>query len=145
MVGGDTERLEPIFQTLAPSADKGYGHVGPAGEGHFVRMVHNVVEYGLMEAYAEGFELMQAKGELDLDLAQISRIWWHESVVRSWFLDLTAAALEEDANLESLQTYVDDSGEGRWTVDESIELGIPIPVITLSLQACFRSRQHFLV
>ena len=145
MVGGDTEsvqRLEPIFKTLAPSADTGYGHVGPAGAGHFVKMVHNGVEYGLMQAYAEGFELMQAKEELNLDLAQISQIWRHGSVVRSWLLDLTAAALEEDANLESLQAYVDDSGEGRWTVDESIELGIPIPVITLSLQARFRSRQQ---
>ena len=145
MVGGDTEsvqRLEPIFKTLAPSADTGYGHVGPAGSGHFVKMVHNGLEYGLMQAYAEGFELMQAKEELNLDQAQISQIWRHGSVVRSWLLDLTAAALEEDANLESLQAYVDDSGEGRWTVDESIELGIPIPVITLSLQARFRSRQE---
>lgn len=145
MIGGETEtfrRLEPIFQTLAPSANTGYGHVGPAGAGHFVKMVHNGVEYGLMQAYAEGFELMQAKEELDLDLAQISQIWRHGSVVRSWLLDLTAAALEEEPDLGSLQAYVDDSGEGRWTVDESIDLGVPIPVITLSLQARFRSRQE---
>jgi len=145
MIGGEAEtfhRLEPIFQTLAPAVDKGYGHVGPAGAGHFVKMVHNGVEYGLMQAYAEGFELMKAKEELDLDLAQISQIWRHGSVVRSWLLDLTAAALEEDAELQGIQAYVDDSGEGRWTVDESVELGVPIPVITLSLQARFRSRQE---
>ena len=145
MIGGEAEtfrRLEPIFQTLAPAADKGYGHVGPAGAGHFVKMVHNGIEYGLMQAYAEGFELMKAKEELSLDLAQISQIWRHGSVVRSWLLDLTAAALEEDVELQGIQAFVDDSGEGRWTVDESVELGIPIPVITLSLQARFRSRQE---
>ena len=144
MIGGEADtfrRLEPIFQTLAPAADKGYGHVGPAGAGHFVKMVHNGVEYGLMQAYAEGFELMKAKDELGLDLAQISQIWRHGSVVRSWLLDLTAAALEEDPDLQGIQAYVEDSGEGRWTIDESVELGIPIPVITLSLQARFRSRQ----
>lgn len=145
MIGGEAEtfrRLEPIFQTLAPASDKGYGHVGPAGAGHFVKMVHNGIEYGLMQAYAEGFELMKAKEELGLDLGQISRIWQHGSVVRSWLLDLTADALEENAELEGIQAYVDDSGEGRWTVDESVELGVPIPVITLSLQARFRSRQE---
>ena len=145
MVGGDQEafrRLEPVFQTLAPSLDKGYGHVGPAGAGHFVKMVHNGIEYGLMQAYAEGFELMQAKREFDLDLGQIAQVWRHGSVVRSWLLDLTAAALEEDPKLESLQAYVEDSGEGRWTVQESIELAVPTPVIALSLQARFRSRQE---
>ena len=144
MVGGDLatfQRLEPIFQTLAPAPDKGYGRVGPAGAGHFVKMVHNGIEYGLMQAYAEGFELMQAKQELNLDLPQISQIWRYGSVVRSWLLDLTAAALEEEPGLESLQAYVDDSGEGRWTVQESIDLNVPTPVITLSLQARFRSRQ----
>ena len=144
MVGGDLatfQRLEPIFQTLAPAPDKGYGRVGPAGAGHFVKMVHNGIEYGLMQAYAEGFELMQAKQELGLDLPQISQIWRYGSVVRSWLLDLTAAALEEEPGLESLQAYVDDSGEGRWTVQESIDLNVPTPVITLSLQARFRSRQ----
>ena len=144
MVGGDTKafrRVEPVFQTLAPGPDKGYGHVGPAGAGHFVKMVHNGIEYGMMQAFAEGFELMQTKREFDLDLLRISEIWRYGSVVRSWLLDLTAAALREDPNLESLQAYVEDSGEGRWTVLESIELGIPAPVIALALQARFRSRQ----
>ncbi|MCH7493720.1 NADP-dependent phosphogluconate dehydrogenase, partial [bacterium] len=144
MIGGDSNtfhRLEPLFQTLAPASDKGYGHVGPAGSGHFVKMVHNGIEYGMMQAYAEGFELMKAKEEFGLDLANIAEIWRDGSVVRSWLLDLTAAALKEDADLSGLQAYVDDSGEGRWTVEESIELAVPIPVITLSLQARFRSRQ----
>ena len=144
MVGGDPEvfrRCEQIFQTLAPGPDRGYGHVGPAGSGHFVKMVHNGIEYGLMQAYAEGFELMKAKREFDLDLAQVSEIWRYGSVVRSWLLDLTAAALHEDGNLSGIQAYVDDSGEGRWTVEESIELSVPVPVIAASLQARFRSRQ----
>ena len=144
MVGGDMEvfqRLEPVFQTLAPAPDAGYGHVGPSGSGHFVKMVHNGIEYGLMEAYSEGFELLAAKREFQLDLAHIARIWRQGSVVRSWLLDLAAAALEEDATLEGLEAYVDDSGEGRWTVQESVELAVPAPVIALSLQARFRSRQ----
>ncbi len=144
MVGGNPEafrRLEPIFQTLAPAEDEGYGYVGPAGAGHFVKMVHNGIEYGMMQAFAEGFELMKAKEEFGLDLANISEIWRYGSVVRSWLLDLIAASLKEDPGLESLQAYVDDSGEGRWTVDESIELAVPMPVITASLQARFRSRQ----
>ena len=144
MIGGDEEaylRLEPVFQTLAPGPATGYGRVGPAGSGHFVKMVHNGIEYGLMQAYAEGFELMKAKEEFDLDLAAISEIWRYGSVVRSWLLDLTAAALSEDPNLDSLQAYVDDSGEGRWTVEESIALSVPVPVIAASLQARFRSRQ----
>lgn len=144
MVGGDAAtfaRLEPIFQTLAPSADSGYGRVGPSGAGHFVKMVHNGIEYGMMQAFAEGFELMEAKGELELDLAQIAEIWRYGSVVRSWLLDLTAAALDESGDLAGIQAYVEDSGEGRWTVEESIELAVPIPVIAASLQARFRSRQ----
>ena len=144
MVGGDADafaRLEPIFQTLAPSADSGYGRVGPSGAGHFVKMVHNGIEYGMMQAFAEGFELMEAKRELELDLAQIAEIWRYGSVVRSWLLDLTAAALEESGDLAGIQAYVEDSGEGRWTVEESIELAVPIPVIAASLQARFRSRQ----
>ena len=144
MIGGDEEaylRLEPVFQTLAPGPATGYGRVGPAGSGHFVKMVHNGIEYGLMQAYAEGFELMKAKEEFDLDLAAISEIWRYGSVVRSWLLDLTAAALSEDPNLDSLQAYVDDSGEGRWTLEESIALSVPVPVIAASLQARFRSRQ----
>ena len=145
MVGGEPEafrRLEPVFKTLAPGPDRGYGHVGPAGAGHFVKMVHNGIEYGMMQAYAEGFELMRAKDELDLDVAQIAEIWRYGSVVRSWLLDLTASALQEDRDLGSLEAYVEDSGEGRWTVQESVDLGVPIPVIALSLQARFRSRQE---
>jgi 6-phosphogluconate dehydrogenase len=145
MVGGEPEafrRLEPVFRTLAPSPDTGYGHIGPAGSGHFVKMIHNGIEYGMMQAYAEGFELMRAKEEFGIDLARTAEIWRHGSVVRSWLLDLAAAALHEDPGLESLQAYVDDSGEGRWTVQESIELGVPVPVITQALQARFRSRQE---
>jgi len=144
MIGGERdafERLEPVFKTLAPSADRGYGHVGPAGAGHFVKMVHNGIEYGMMQAYAEGFELMEAKEELGLDLAQIAEMWRWGSVVRSWLLDLTAEALREDPKLQELQAFVEDSGEGRWTVEEGIELAVPTPVIALSLQARFRSRQ----
>ena len=145
MIGGSEEvfkRLEPIFQTLAPASDKGYGYVGSTGAGHFVKMVHNGVEYGLMEAYAEGFELLEAKSDLGLDVAQIAQIWRHGSVVRSWLLDLTAAILEDDPKLESLRSYVEDSGEGRWAVEESVELAVPAPVIALSLQMRFRSRQE---
>ena len=145
MVGGKKEmfqRLEPIFQTLAPGEDKGYSYVGPSGAGHFVKMVHNGIEYGLMQSYAEGFELMAAKEEFGLDLARIAEIWRYGSVVRSWLLDLAAAALQEDPKLESLEAYVEDSGEGRWTVQESVDLGVPTPVISLSLQARFRSRQE---
>ena len=144
MVGGDAAtflRLEPIFQTLAPGPDKGYGYVGPAGAGHFVKMVHNGIEYGMMQAYAEGFELMQAKEEFSFDMAKIAEIWRYGSVVRSWLLDLTATALGDDPSLDGLQPYVEDSGEGRWTVQESIDRGGPTPVISLSLQARFRSRQ----
>ena len=144
MIGGDEEtyrRLEPIFQALAPSPETGYGFVGPAGAGHFVKMVHNGIEYGLMQAYAEGFELMEAKQEFDLDLAAIADIWRYGSVVRSWLLDLTAAALYEDPQLEGIRAYVEDSGEGRWTIQESVDLGVPVPVITAALQTRFRSRQ----
>ena len=143
MVGGDADayaRLEPVFKTLAPA--DGYGRVGPSGAGHFVKMVHNGIEYGLMQAYAEGFELMQAKDDFNIDLGQVAEIWRHGSVVRSWLLDLTARALGEDAKLDGLQAYVDDSGEGRWTVAESIDLGVSLPVISAALQARFRSRQH---
>ena len=145
MIGGKKDvfkRLEPIFQTLAPSKDQGLSHVGPAGAGHFVKMVHNGVEYGLMQAYAAGFEIMEAKKEFDLDLGQIAEGWRYGSVVRSWLLDLAAAALVEDPKLESLEAYVEDSGEGRWTVQESIDLAVPAPVITASVQARFRSRQE---
>jgi 6-phosphogluconate dehydrogenase len=144
MVGGSDEafaRIEPLIQTLAPSLTSGYGHVGPAGAGHYVKMVHNGIEYGLMQAYAEGFELMNAREDMALDMAQIAEIWREGSVVRSWLLDLTAAAFQEDGDLSGLAAYVDDSGEGRWTVQESVDLAVPIPVITAALQARFRSRQ----
>jgi 6-phosphogluconate dehydrogenase len=144
MVGGDEaayHRLEPALKTLAPSADTGLGLVGPSGAGHFVKMVHNGIEYGLMEAYAEGFELLQAKKALGVDLAQVAEIWRHGSVVRSWLLDLAAAALKEDPSLTDIQSYVEDTGEGRWTVEEAIELAVPLPVITQAVQARFRSRQ----
>jgi 6-phosphogluconate dehydrogenase len=145
MIGGEVEvfrRLEPVFKVLAPSPDTGYDRVGPSGAGHFVKMVHNGIEYGMMQSYAEGFELMQAKAEFDLDLGQVAHLWRYGSVVRSWLLDLAAIALKEDPNLAGIQAYVDDSGEGRWTVEESIELAVPMPVITQSLQARFRSRQE---
>ena len=115
--------------------------MGPAGAGHFVKMVHNAVEYGLMQAYAEGFELMSASDKFDINLDQVAEIWRHGSVVRSWLLDLTARALKEDPGLESLRAYVEDTGEGRWAVQESVDLSVPVPVIAASLQARFRSRQ----
>ena len=145
MVGGSEEAValvEPVFRTLAPTPETGYARVGPLGAGHFVKMVHNGIEYGLMQAYAEGFELMRAKQSLDLDVAQIAEVWRHGSVVRSWLLDLTAAALHEDASLSGIAPWVDDSGEGRWTVEESIELAVPLPVISMALQARFRSRSE---
>jgi 6-phosphogluconate dehydrogenase len=144
MVGGDEQavkRLEPIFRTLSPGEDRGYSHVGPSGAGHFVKMVHNGVEYALMEAYAEGFEILAAKEEFDLDLTRIANTWRYGSVVRSWLLDLVVSALEEDPTLANLDAYVEDSGEGRWTVQESVDLGVPAPVITLALLQRFRSRQ----
>ena len=145
MIGGDkdiVEHLRPIFETLAPAADKGWGHVGPSGAGHFVKMVHNGIEYGLMEAYAEGFSIMKHKEPLNLDLTQIARIWQYGSVVRSWLLDLTADALEKNPKLEGLEAYVADSGEGRWTVFEAIDLNVSAPVITESLIRRIRSREE---
>ncbi|MCK4586481.1 MAG: NADP-dependent phosphogluconate dehydrogenase, partial [Gammaproteobacteria bacterium] len=144
MVGGTDEAVSmvrPALESLAPAKDKGWGHVGPAGAGHYVKMVHNGIEYGMMQSFAEGFELLEAKNEMDLDLQQISEIWQHGSVVRSWLLDLMADAFASDKGLSSLSDYVDDSGEGRWTVHDSIDLGIPTPVLTLALQMRFRSRQ----
>ncbi len=143
MVGGEAEvveRLRPIFETLAPAPDKGWGHVGPSGAGHFVKIVHNGIEYGLMQAYAEGFSLLQHKETFGLDLHQVSEIWRHGSVVRSWLLDLTARALDEDVELADVAPYVSDSGEGRWTVAEAVDLDVPAPVITLSLIQRLRSR-----
>ena len=145
MIGGapdQVERLRPIFASLAPAPQTGWGRVGPVGAGHFVKMVHNGIEYGLMQAYAEGFEIMQAKPGFDLDLAQIAEIWRHGSVVRSWLLDLTARALSENPGLDGIQGWVADSGEGRWTVFEAVDLDVPAPVITLALQQRFVSRQE---
>jgi len=144
MVGGDedvVERLRPIFETLAPGKDKGWGRTGGAGAGHFVKMVHNGIEYGLMEAYAEGFSIMGQKKVLNLDLAQIAEIWRYGSVVRSWLLDLSADALKKNPTLEGLEPYVVDSGEGRWTVSEAIDLNVSAPVITESLIRRIRSRE----
>lgn len=145
MIGGKpevAEKMRPIFETLAPAADKGWGVVGPHGAGHFVKMVHNGIEYGMMQAFAEGFSILKAKKEFGLDLAQVSHIWQHGSVVRSWLLDLAANALDEDAQLKDVKPWVADSGEGRWTVFESIDLDVPAPVITLALQMRFASRDE---
>ncbi|UCC55496.1 MAG: decarboxylating 6-phosphogluconate dehydrogenase [Gammaproteobacteria bacterium] len=144
MVGGSTAAvalIEPALKSLAPAPDQGWGHVGPAGAGHYVKMVHNGIEYGMMQAYAEGFELMQSKQEMALDMQQVAHIWQHGSVVRSWLLDLIADAFDDDASLASLSDYVDDSGEGRWAVQDSIDQAVPTPVLTLALQMRFRSRQ----
>ena len=145
MIGGDKEpvdRLTPIFQALAPSPTTGWGHVGPSGAGHFVKMVHNGVEYGMMQSYAEGFSIMKAKDQLHLDLEQVSQIWRYGSVVRSWLLDLAADALQKNPNLDGLEAYVTDSGEGRWTVFEAIDLNVSAPVITESLIRRLRSREE---
>jgi 6-phosphogluconate dehydrogenase len=145
MIGGDkapVERLTPIFQALAPSATEGWGHVGPTGAGHFVKMVHNGIEYGMMQAYAEGFSILKAKEPLALDLEQISTIWQKGSVVRSWLLDLTADALKANPTLAGMEAYVPDSGEGRWTVFEAIDLNVSAPVITESLIRRLRSREE---
>jgi 6-phosphogluconate dehydrogenase len=145
MIGGErtaVAQVKPAFEALAPSPEHGWGHVGPSGSGHFVKMVHNGIEYGLMQAYAEGFEILKAKDELMLDLHQVSRIWQHGSVIRSWLLDLTASALAENPEMEGIAAWVPDSGEGRWTVFEAIDLDVPAPVITESLFARFVSRQE---
>jgi 6-phosphogluconate dehydrogenase len=143
MIGGDkdaVDRLRPIFESLAPAKDLGWGHVGPSGAGHFAKMVHNGIEYGMMEAMAEGFDLMQRKTEFAFDAHQIATIWQYGSVVRSWLLDLTVRALESNPKLDGIAPWVEDSGEGRWTVMESIDLACPMPAITLSLLRRFRSR-----
>ena len=143
-VGGDRgayDRNRPIFKTLAPPDSDGNLYVGPSGSGHYVKMIHNGIEYGMMQAYAEGFELLAAKTDFELDLGAIAENWRRGSVIRSWLLDLTADELEREPSLDSLSSYVDDSGEGRWTVDASVELAVPAPVITAALQMRFRSRQ----
>ncbi|WP_424951980.1 phosphogluconate dehydrogenase (NAD(+)-dependent, decarboxylating) [Deinococcus sp.] len=145
MVGGPeaaVTALRPIFETLAPTPDTGWGRMGPSGSGHYVKMVHNGIEYGMMQAYAEGFEMLHAKKDFGLDVANIAELWRHGSVVRSWLLDLTAEAMKEDTDFHNLSDYVADSGEGRWTVLDSLELGIPTPVITLSVQMRLRSQQE---
>ena len=168
MIGGETatvDRLDPIFATLAPGlgdiprtkrlagaderAENGYIHAGPVGAGHFVKMVHNGIEYGLMQAYAEGFDILAGKGagagaegeRYDLDLADIAEVWRRGSVISSWLLDLSASALAGDARLAAFSGVVDDSGEGRWTVDAAIEEAVPAPVLTAALYARFRSRE----
>jgi 6-phosphogluconate dehydrogenase len=143
MIGGDeavVERLRPIFETLAPAKNQGWGRVGPVGSGHYTKMVHNGIEYGMMQAYAEGFSILQHKSEFKLDLHQVAEIWRYGSVVRSWLLDLSADALSKNPTLAGIAPYVADSGEGRWTVADAIELGVSAPVITLSLLERLRSR-----
>jgi 6-phosphogluconate dehydrogenase len=142
MIGGDKdifEKLKPVFSTLAP--DKGFAHVGPNGAGHFVKMVHNGIEYAMLQGYAEGFEIMNARKEFNIDLHAIAGLWNNGSVIRSWLLELAENAFEKDPRLESIKGFVEDSGEGRWTVAEAIEQDVPAPVITLSLLERFRSRQ----
>ncbi len=143
MIGGDKaafERLEPVFAALAPP--DGYAHLGPSGAGHFVKMVHNGIEYGLLQAYAEGFELLEAKAEYGLDNAAIARLWNRGSVVRSWLLELAETALGRSPHLQEIKGYVDDSGEGRWTVQEAIDRAVPVPAMSLALFARFRSREE---
>jgi 6-phosphogluconate dehydrogenase len=142
MVGASEDAfaiIEPIVKTLAP--EKGYGRMGPPGSGHFVKMVHNGIEYGMMQAFGEGFEILRSSPDFDLDLHQVAEVWRRGSVVRSWLLDLAASALEKDPDLTSLQGYAEDSGEGRWTVIEAINSAVPAPVITEALFARFASRQ----
>jgi len=143
MVGGTreaVERVEPFLEALAPARTAGWLHCGPSGAGHYTKMVHNGIEYGLMQAYAEGFALLRAKEEFDLDVAKIAESWRHGTVIRSWLLDLTAEFLAEDADLENIAPVVADSGEGRWTAIESVELGVPTPVMTLALMQRFASQ-----
>ena len=143
MVGGDpsaVNQVRPLLETLAPGKDLGWGHVGPSGSGHFVKMVHNGIEYGMMQAYAEGFAILKRKKEFALDLYQVSEIWRFGSVIRSWLLDLTALALKENPDMQGIAPYVSDSGEGRWTVAEAVDLDVPAPVITLSLLQRLTSR-----
>jgi 6-phosphogluconate dehydrogenase len=144
MIGGDekiVETLSPIFETLAPAKDMGWGRVGPAGSGHFVKMVHNGIEYGMMQSYAEGFSILKHKKDFTLDVHQVAEIWRYGSVVRSWLLDLAADALAKNPNLDGIAPIVVDSGEGRWTVFEAIDNDVPAPVITLSLMERIRSRE----
>jgi 6-phosphogluconate dehydrogenase len=145
MVGATNEvakTMTPILQALAPASDRGWAHVGPVGSGHFTKMIHNGIEYGMMQSFAEGLELLKGKKEFNLDLAQITELWRHSSVVRSWLLDLTAEALKHDQELKQIAPYVPDSGEGRWTVVEAIDQGVAAPVLTLALQMRFTSQDE---
>ncbi len=145
MLGGSPQAVEtllPAVHALAPAADRGWAHLGPAGAGHFSKMIHNGIEYGMMQALAEGFALLQGKQEFDYDLAEIAELWRHGSVVRSWLLDLMAGFLQQDQQLDTISPFVADSGEGRWTVEESIHQGLPAPVLTLALQMRFASQDE---
>ena len=145
MVGGESaavQSLRPLFETLAPAADRGWAHVGPVAAGHFAKMAHNGIEYGLMQAYAEGFALLENKKEFKFDLAQVASVWQHGSVVRSWLLDLTADALTENKKLDGIAPFVADSGEGRWMVFEAINNDVPTPVIAAALLERIRSRSQ---
>ena len=144
MIGGDADavaRLQPVFATLAPTPETGWGPVGPGGAGHFAKMIHNGIEYGMMQAYAEGFAILEKKDAMDFDLGALAEIWRHGSVVRSWLLDLTADALKKNPQMSGIAPYVSDSGEGRWTVAEAIDLDVSAPVITMSLLERLRSRE----
>jgi len=143
MFGGEktaAERIVPYMKVLAPTPDTGWHHCGPAGSGHFTKMIHNGIEYGMMQAFGEGFALLKSKSEFDLDIAAIAELWRHSSVVRSWLLDLTADALAQDQTLDGIQPFVPDSGEGRWTALESVEQGVPTPVMTLALMMRFATQ-----
>lgn len=143
MVGGADDafsRLQPVVEALAPAKDRGWVHTGPVGSGHFTKMIHNGIEYGMMQAYAEGFALMKGRKDFELDLARIAESWRYGSVVRSWLLDLSAAVLADDQDLAGIEPFVADSGEGRWTALEGIEQGIPTPVMSLALMARFSSQ-----
>lgn len=145
MAGGEADaiaRVEPVLKILAPAPDRGWLHCGPSGSGHFVKMVHNGIEYGMMQALAEGLALMKARDEFALDLAQVTEMWRHGSVVRSWMLDLTSQFLQHDQTLEGVKPYVADTGEGRWTAIEAIELAVPAPVMSLALMMRFASQNR---
>ncbi|MHB1233302.1 MAG: phosphogluconate dehydrogenase (NAD(+)-dependent, decarboxylating) [Burkholderiales bacterium] len=143
MYGGEAaaaQRIQPYIQVLAPTPDTGWLHCGPAGSGHFTKMIHNGIEYGMMQAFGEGFALLKSKSEFNLDIAAIAELWRHSSVVRSWLLDLTADALAQDQTLDNIEPFVPDSGEGRWTALESVEQGVPTPVMTLALMMRFATQ-----
>jgi 6-phosphogluconate dehydrogenase len=145
MVGASPEvakAVEPVLRALAPTPQTGWLHVGPVGSGHFTKMIHNGIEYGMMESFAEGLELLKGREEFNIDVANVTELWRHGSVVRSWLLDLTAEALKSDQGLEEIAPFVADSGEGRWTAVEAIEHGIPAPVLTQALQVRFRSQER---